>query len=280
MASPPFSIQTTLPSSTDLASQFPTVEHLFRDTVNSWLQVISDPATGKVKASALPTDYHFTGSVVFDNVPTIGSDPVTAIPSGYSMVFRNSTAPTGWTKRTDQNDKAFRVVSGTPVDGGSVAFSTAFATGVTISGTTGATTVSGTVGFTAAGGTVGFHYLTESEIPSHQHYYSNYTQFAGDHTHVALKAVIAGGSYNTLANGAVNTASNVADAGIIQTAGSHQHLAQGYTYATGGGGAHDHTFTGSSHNHTFTGASHTHTFSGSAAAMNLAYIDVIIATKD
>lgn len=68
------------------------------------------------------------------------------IPSGTIMLFVQTAAPAGWTKSTTNNDKALRVVSGTASTGGTVAFSTAFA-----SGTTGATT------------------LTESQIPSHTH---------------------------------------------------------------------------------------------------------------
>ena len=43
-----------------------------------------------------------------------------------NVVFRNQTAPTGWTKLTTSNDKALRVVSGGLVDGGTVGFSVAF----------------------------------------------------------------------------------------------------------------------------------------------------------
>ena len=49
------------------------------------------------------------------------------IPSGTSMLFVQSTAPTGWTKSTTHNDKALRVVSGTAGSGGSLNFSAAFA---------------------------------------------------------------------------------------------------------------------------------------------------------
>jgi hypothetical protein len=45
-------------------------------------------------------------------------------PSGTVMLFHQTTAPTGWTKRTDHNDKLLRVVSGTVTTGGGVPFST------------------------------------------------------------------------------------------------------------------------------------------------------------
>lgn len=51
-----------------------------------------------------------------------------SFPRSTVMVFYNATAPLGWTKLTTQNDKAFRVVSGTGgVAGGTNSFSTVFA---------------------------------------------------------------------------------------------------------------------------------------------------------
>lgn len=47
-------------------------------------------------------------------------------PSGTSMLFRQTAAPTGWTKSVTHNDKALRVVSGAVGAGGSLAFSTVF----------------------------------------------------------------------------------------------------------------------------------------------------------
>lgn len=74
-----------------------------------------------------------------------GAQP-SAFDSGTTMLFVQTSAPTGWTKSTTHNDKALRVVSGTASSGGSVAFTTAFA-----NGNTGATT------------------LSTSQIPSHDH---------------------------------------------------------------------------------------------------------------
>ena len=45
-------------------------------------------------------------------------------PSGTSMLFQQTSAPTGWTKQTTHNDKALRIVTGSVGTGGSVAFST------------------------------------------------------------------------------------------------------------------------------------------------------------
>jgi hypothetical protein len=71
-------------------------------------------------------------------------DPV---PSGTAMLFAQTAAPTGWTKSTAHDNKALRVVSGTASSGGSVDFTTAFASGL------------------SAGGTA----LTTSQLPAHYH---------------------------------------------------------------------------------------------------------------
>lgn len=71
----------------------------------------------------------------------------TVIPAGTLMLFQQTNAPTGWTKQTTHNNKALRVVSGTASSGGSVAFTTAFASGLSANATT----------------------LAETQIPSHRH---------------------------------------------------------------------------------------------------------------
>jgi hypothetical protein len=72
------------------------------------------------------------------------------LPTGTAMMFVQTSAPTGWTKSTTHDNKALRVVSGTASSGGSVAFTTAFASQA----------VSGTVGGTA---------LSIAQMPQHQH---------------------------------------------------------------------------------------------------------------
>jgi hypothetical protein len=74
-------------------------------------------------------------------------------PSGTKMLFVQTSAPTGWTKDTSHDNKALRVVSGTASSGGSVAFTTAFASQA----------VSGTVG------TSGATTLSTAQMPSHAH---------------------------------------------------------------------------------------------------------------
>lgn len=76
--------------------------------------------------------------------------------AGVTMLFVQSSAPTGWTKQTTHNNKALRIVSGTAGSGGSAAFTTAFGT----------PSVSGSVSLS---GTVGGTTLTTAQLASHNH---------------------------------------------------------------------------------------------------------------
>jgi hypothetical protein len=73
------------------------------------------------------------------------------------MIFGQTSAPTGFTKLTDQDNAALRVVSGSASTGGSVNFTTAFASQA----------VSGSV--SVSGGSVGNYTLSTSEMPAHTH---------------------------------------------------------------------------------------------------------------
>lgn len=74
----------------------------------------------------------------------------TGFPSGTTMFFVNNSAPLGWTADTTHNDKAIRIVNGSVSVGGSLGFSSCFAS------RTPAGTISGTT-------------LDTSRIPSHTH---------------------------------------------------------------------------------------------------------------
>lgn len=89
---------------------------------------------------------------------TDGTSPTwtTVFPAGTRLVFAQTNAPLGWTKDTTHNNKAMRVVSGTAGSGGSVDFTTAFASKA----------VTGSVGQT------GETTLATSQIPSHAHSFS------------------------------------------------------------------------------------------------------------
>lgn len=119
--------------------------------------------TGYIEAPAVKASTKF----VFPD----GSEQVTAaqseFASGTKLLFWQSTAPTGWTKSTAHNDKALRVVSGSVSSGGSVAFSSAFASQA----------VSGSV-------SVGNTTLSTAQMPSHAHNYS--ADFVGPLTNRSL----------------------------------------------------------------------------------------------
>jgi hypothetical protein len=135
-------------------------------------------------------------------------------PTGTKMLFQQTAAPTGWTKDTTHNNKALRVVSGTATTGGTVAFTTAFASKA----------VSGTVGNTT---------LTIAQMPSHDH---------------------------ELGRNIVTTVG-----GVALASGSGRYWNANFSIDvenTGGGGSHNHSFT------------------GTAINLDVQHVDVIIATKD
>lgn len=138
-------------------------------------------------------------------------------PSGTRILFQQTAAPTGWTKDTTHDNKALRVVSGSASSGGSVGFTSAFAS-------------------QAVAGTVGSTTLGTNEIPSHAHTFWSYAGAVKGSTGVATRV------------GSLSTTPAIA----FSVAGG----------ATGGGGAHNHSFSGTSIN------------------LAVQYVDVIIAAKD
>jgi hypothetical protein len=225
----------------------------------AWFNGIQEAIVRTIEAAGLvlsASDYdQFTSAV--DKIAKTRADEV--IPSGTRMVFHQTAAPVGWTKDTTLNNRALRIVSGTAGSGGTVDFTTAFASRTptgTVS-TTGSTTAAGTVsttGSTTAAGTVGSTTLTIAQLPPH------------DHTITTA----------TGADGGSRVGRDVA-AGVATA-----------TSSTGGGQGHDHGFTGSSASisatSTFSGSSTsisaTSTFNGTAMDFAVKYTDVIIASRD
>ena len=176
-------------------------------------------------------------------------------PSGTAMLFQQTSAPTGWTKSTTHNDKALRVVNGTVSSGGSTAFSTALGT-PSVSGSVGisgapavgnlAVSMSGNV-------SVGNTTLSTNTIPSHSHSFT-------------MNSANAAGGY----------APSYADWYPLATTNN-------FIGNTGGSGAHGHS---ASHNLSgvLNGAPSVGNLAGSlssaTAAINVQYVDIIIATKD
>jgi hypothetical protein len=177
---------------------------------------------------ALTATTTITGATVAaTGAMTKGGVSVEAFASGTAMLFAQTSAPTGWTKSTTHNNKALRVVTGTASSGGSQDFTTCFATGRTLSGSTASYT------------------LLAADIPSHQHFIGvddgsttnlSNSNYLGERT---------GGAEQNYNLAGTATVANI-----------------GLTSATGGGGGHSHT-------------------AGTlAVAMDVAYMDVIVAVKD
>ena len=125
---------------------------------------------------------------------TLGAAPSNIIPSGSVTDWFQASAPVGWTQITTQNNKALRIVSGTGGGiGGSVAFTTAFAS-QTPAGTVGATT------------------LTSAQIPAHTHP----TNLSN-----VVTTVAEGGTGNILKYGSGDST------GFAGSSGSHSHSFSG-----------------------------------------------------
>lgn len=228
-------------------------------------------ATGTVASGGTGTTTSTgTGSVVLSASPTLTGTPlistnkIDAFPSGTKLLFQQTSAPTGWTKDTSNNDKALRVVSGTASTGGTTAFSTVFASR-TPAGTLSNTTVTGNTSATTSTGTVGDTTLTSAQIPAHQHFAAS----TGGGTGAALSA-------SNYVDYAKDYSSNM----NYTLYGTTTAATIGLTSSTGGGGSHTHTLTMNSHTHTLSADAHTHTFTGTAMDFAVQYVDVIIATKD
>ena len=113
------------------------------------------PAGGSITISPACTagTYTLTLPAVNDTIATLGT---AGFAAGTKSLFAQAAAPTGWTQCTTHNNKSLRLVSGTAGgSGGSVAFTTAFAS----------QTPAGTI----SGGAVAATTLTTCQLPSHTH---------------------------------------------------------------------------------------------------------------
>lgn len=222
----------------------------------------ADEATRLSTARTIELTGDVTGSTTFDgsaNVQISTTAASSGVPSGTKMLFQQTAAPTGWTKDTTHNNKALRVVSGTASSGGSVAFTTAFATSRTVSGS------------------VANHTLTTSQIPSHDHGDGNLT--AASHSHdmdhghgisnyangvtwdnFTFQAG-SGTSYTIQRNLSYVTTNTTVNNFNGSTDSSGSLTVSGSTSNAGGGGSHNHGWSGS-------------------VNVGVQYVDLIIATKD
>jgi len=135
--------------------------------------------------------------------------------SGTVMFFNQTSAPTGWTKDTvNNNNSTLRCVTATASTGGSVDFTTAFSS----------QTPAGSVSITAVSGSGGNTTLATPELPSHTHP-------AGASTTSAIFAVGTDGNFFT----ATSIASGATGGG-----GAHSHP---FSFTSGSG-----TFSGNAIN--------------------------------
>ena len=191
-----------------------------------------------------------------------GLTGIAPFPSGTSMLFQQTAAPTGWTKQTTHNDKALRIVTGSVSTGGSVAFSTAFGTpsvsgSVSISGAPGVGNLAGNTtinGNPSVSGNISSTTLSINQIPSHSHTY-----------------VFKGGGGEFFGNqGGQNGSKNTGNKG---GSGSHNH---GHNLSGAKGNlAGNSTINGAPGIGNLAGS-----LSSSTATINVNYVDFIIANKD
>jgi len=92
---------------------------------------------GSTSGSVTLQEPAVAGTTVLDLPATSGTVALTsqitaAFDAGTRLIFAQTAAPTGWTKdTTNYNNHALRVVTGAASTGGSVDFTTAFASGLT-----------------------------------------------------------------------------------------------------------------------------------------------------
>lgn len=162
--------------------------------------------SGKLRSGAI---YVFTYDST-DDKWIVQGNPNDGFESGTKMLFVQQAAPTGWTKATDQNDKALRIVSGS--SGGTAGGSTDF-----------------TVVFTS-------RTIAEANLPSHSHTFSGTTSSNGAHTHTyeygGSRSAESGSNITIVASTSLQT-------GTTSSNGAHTHTYSGTTSSVGSGTAMD-----------------------------------------
>ena len=204
------------------------------------LDGLSYPTTDGSAGQFLKTDGSGTLSFATISIPE-------AFPSGTSMLFQQTSAPTGWTKQTTHNDKALRIVTGSVGTGGSVAFSTALGSGATVAGGAVSGSPDASSLSVSISGNIANTTLSTSQIPSHSH--TRPMSFNYGSTYLPVGST--GGNYN-------NNYS---------------------TGNTGGGGSHNHGHNLSGSMSGSIGAGNL-AVGASTAVINVNYVDFIIANKD
>ena len=165
------------------------------------------------------TNSTFTGPVIATSFTGAWAN----IPAGTAMLFAQTAAPTGWTKSTTHDNKALRVVSGSASSGGSVAFTTAFAS-------------------QAVTGTVQSYTLQVADIPIHSHSATTTATDSG-HSHNVNALTTFGGT------GGIQSGGGVTGGQPVTSGGGNANISASTSIGnTGGGGGHAHGFSAPSIN--------------------------------
>ena len=163
------------------------------------------------------------------------------------MLFQQTAAPVGWTKITTSDNTALRVTSGSVQTGGVLDFTAAFTASI------------------ATSGTVASHALTVAQMPSHAHAANeaphNHDIFDPGHAHGLTAAREIGSAQSGSGD---RESQNQAFATSAALTGINNTLfrSTGITIGANGGNA-----------------AHTHGYTGNPIALNVKYVDVIIAQK-
>jgi hypothetical protein len=199
------------------------------------------------------------------------------IGSGSKMIFRMSTVPVSWTKDTTPNEAMCRITNSTVSPGGSISFTSVFQSNKSLSGITSTTQISATVN--PASNTAQM-LITGLLSPANQ-----YSLFPATMSIAQISSHTHGYQGSSSPTQLFPRATGTLNYGVF-------FGTPGLTLASGQGGAHTHTAQYTPHSHTITGgpgSTHTHTLSGSSLHSHpvtgsdnfaLAYIDIVIATKN
>ena len=175
---------------------FPTLNQDTTGTASKTNALNSATTVVNVSSATAPT----VGQYLIATSSTAATWQTPAAPAPFAattaMIFRQTAAPTGWTKILTGNDSALRVVTGTASTGGSVAFTTAFASKA-VTGTNAAS---------------GAYTLTTADIPAHTHTCIILAGANGQHINSPSQPVTQGGSTGSTGGG-----------------GSHSHPAAAFT---------------------------------------------------
>ena len=182
-----------------IAADFPTLNQDTTGTASKTNALNSATTVVNVSSATAPT----VGQYLIATSSTAATWQTPAAPAPFAattaMIFKQTAAPTGWTKVLTNDNSALRVVTGTAGTGGSVAFTTAFASQAVAgtNGTSGATT------------------LTTAQMPAHTHT-------------VTTATFTAGGSITQTGNSAAGSPYTTSSTG---GSGSHSHpLTQGLKF--------------------------------------------------